>query len=138
MKIEYTATVPSSLKKTVRERLKAVEGLFPGWVNKVVVSYSIDPDGDGIVSCVPRHEYRSFGLTIHALFMEDDDWFETLLHEIGHGLLKPYTALVDKLVEEFIQDAQTRKFVASQLRDAEEAVSEDLAIWAGKLNRKEK
>lgn len=138
MKIEYSASVPATLKKTIRERLKAVDGLFPGWVNKLVVSYGIDPEGDGFVSCVPRHEYRSFGLTIHPLFFEDEDWVETLLHEIGHGMLKPYTALVDKLVEEFIQDPQTRKFIAAQLRDLEEAVSEDLAIWAGKLKTKEK
>lgn len=138
MKIEYTASVPATLKKTIRERLKAVDGLFPGWVNKLSVSYSADPEGDGIASCVPRHEYRSFGLTIHPLFFEDEDWMETLLHEIGHGLLKPYTALVDKIVEEFVTDHQTRKFIASQLRDAEETVSEDLAIWAGKLKSKEK
>lgn len=137
MKIEYSASVPPSLRKLVRERLRSVEGLFPGWVNKLTVGYSPDPEGDGIASCVPRHEYRSFGLTIHPLFFEEEDWREALLHEIGHGLLKPYTAVVDRIVEKFIADPHVRDFVAGQLRDAEEAVSEDLAIWASKLSSEE-
>lgn len=135
MKTEYSHGIPPELKKIIRERLKTVEALFPGWVNKLVVTYSADPDGDGIASCVPRHEYRSFGLTIHPLFFEDEDWMESLLHEIGHGMMKPYTAVVEKIVDTFIIDPNVKGFIHSQLRDAEEAVSEDLAVWANKLKK---
>lgn len=136
MKTEYSKGIPQALARTIKARLAEVEGYWPSWVNKLSVEYSPDPDGDGIASCVPKYEYRSFALTIHPLFFDDEDWRGSLLHEMGHGLFKPYTLEIEKLVEHYVPP-EARAYVNSRLRDAEEAVSEDIAIWAAKLRSKE-
>lgn len=130
MRVEYDRTIPKPLKKTVTDRIETVRHLFPGWVNKLIVAY--DGSDKDVATVRPEYEYRFVTITLHRAFVEQDDWRESLVHEIAHSLVRPYVALVDRIVESFVPE-NSKTFVYDELAKAEEAVVEDLAIFADKI-----
>ena len=113
------------------ERIDAVADLFPSWVNKLVIEYSRSMDD--VITADVQYEYRSVCLTVHPAFFEDDEWQHTLIHEVGHSLLKPLIQFGDKLIENFVGDDAMRRFLLEQYAYLEEQIVEDLAIHCRKL-----
>jgi hypothetical protein len=130
LKVEYDKTIPKPLKALVRERVETVSHLFPGWVHKLIVAY--DGSDKDVATIRPEYEYRFVTITLHRAFVEQDDWRDSLIHEIAHSLARPYVALVDRIVEAFVPEA-SRVFVYDELAKAEEAMVQDLAIFAERL-----
>lgn len=134
--IEYASCVSDPIKGVLQPRFEAVRHLFPGWCEKVVVYWDKSEAEDTILTCHPKHEYRVMSITVHPLFLEDViHWKEDLIHEIQHALLRPYIAKVDRIVEKFIRDEAMIDFINDEMAEAEEAVCEDLAIFASKLEK---
>lgn len=119
----------------VSQRLNSVKGLFPAWCSRVVVNYSI-ADED-IATCNVQYEYRTFILTLHPPFFDDEEWRHSLIHEIQHGLLKPIVQFGDKLIEHYVNDEHTTKFLLDQFAYLEEQVAEDLSLFAKELLREQ-
>lgn len=133
MKIDIQNSIPMPITEIVANRLEAVRPFFPNWCNKVVVGYSYS--AEDVMTCDVQYEYRTIILTIHPPFLDDDDWFDSLIHEIGHGLLKPLTQFGDKVIEHYVEDEHTRKFLYDHFLYLEEQVTEDLAIFGDKLRQ---
>jgi len=132
--IEYASCVSEPIRNIVEPRFSSVAYLFPGWCEKIVVYWDKSEADETILTCHPKYEYRTMSITIHPLFIEGDlHWREDLIHEIQHALLRPYIAKVDRIVEKFVKDDLMTEFINDELADAEEAVCEDLAIFAEKL-----
>lgn len=135
MIVEYDGTVSESLKKVIRPKINSVMHLFPVWCDRLVVYWDgKDKDGTTYASCEPRHEYRTMGLTFYPLFLQAEDWQNILLHEIQHGIIRPYVAKVQRLVDKLVKDEVVAEYLQEELAEAEEAVCEDLAILARKLS----
>ena len=135
MHIEYHSSIPKPFLTLVSHRLNCVKGLFPAWCSRVVVNYSIAEED--IASCNVQYEYRTFILTLHPPFFDDGDWHHSLIHEIQHGLLKPIIQFGDKLIEHYVNDEHTTKFLLDQFAYLEEQVAEDLSLFAKELLREQ-
>jgi hypothetical protein len=72
-------------------------------------------------------------VTLYPQFLEVGDWEDVLIHEIQHGLLRPLIAKMDRIVEKFVKDDTITEWILDELAEAEEAVCEDLTIFARKL-----
>lgn len=134
LKLEFDKGIPRNIKAVISPKVSAVSHLFPGWVEKLIVTY--DGTDKDVATIRPEYEYRFVTLTLHRGFIEQDDWRESMLHEIGHSLVRPYVALVDRIVESFVPE-NSRTFVFDELAKAEEAVAEDLAVFAEKIDKGE-
>lgn len=134
MQIQIANSFPTPLTPLMAERIDAVADLFPGWVNKLVIEYSRSMED--VITADVQYEYRSVCLTVHPAFFEDDDWEHTLIHEVGHALLKPLIQFGDKLIENFVGDDAMRRFLLDQYAYLEEQIVEDLAIHCGKLQNR--
>ena len=130
MKVEYDKSIPKALRKLIAERMGTVLVLFPGWVNKLIVAY--DGSDRDVATIKPEYEYRFVTITLHRAFIEQDDWSESLIHEVAHSVVRPYVALVDRIVEAFVPET-SKPFIYDELAKAEEAIVEDLAIFADKI-----
>ena len=128
--IEIDKSIPSSLKKTIQTRINATSALFPGWVEKLIVRY--DGSDRDVATIKPEYEYRFVVLILHRGFIEQDDWWESICHEVAHSLFRPYVALVERIVENFVPDT-SKQFIWDELAKAEEAAAEDMAVFATKL-----
>ena len=132
LKLEYDKTIPKALRKLIVERIATVTPLFPGWVNKLIIAY--DGSDKDVATIKPEYEYRFVTITLHRAFIEQDDWYESLVHEVAHSLVRPYVALVDRIVEAFVPET-SKGFIYDELAKAEEAMVEDLAIFADKIEK---
>lgn len=130
MKVEHDKNIPKALKKLIAERIGTIAHLFPGWVNKLIVTY--DGTDKDVATIKPEYEYRFVTIILHRAFIEQDDWRESLIHEVAHSLVRPYVALVDRIVEAFVPET-SKAFIYDELAKAEEAMVEDLAIFADKI-----
>ena len=134
MIIEYHPSVYAPIRTIIEPRFDRVKHLFPSWCNKVYVYYDPTPDGNTMIACSPKYEYRSINIVVHHLFIEDEDnWHLALLHEIQHGMVRPFVAKTERVLTNFIQDQQILEYVLAELVEAEEACVQDLAIFACKL-----
>jgi len=83
-----------------------------------------------------QYEYRTITLNIHPLIIEEDeDWKGTILHELGHCILAPYTQLATRIVAKAVNEA-SREFILAELEMAEEAVTEDLTAFLEKVKER--
>lgn len=131
MKITYSATIPETIQGVIEQRVSRVKHLFPLWVNHLTIRY----DGaniEDIATALPQYEYRAMTVVLHPQFLDDDDWEDSLIHEIWHGIFKPYVQAVDRIVEKFVPE-DSRQYVLDMLTDKEEEVAEDSAIFSKKL-----
>lgn len=128
MRVDYF--VPIALKTEIEVRLGKVLHLFPAWVNVLTVRWA--PNEDDIATADPQYEYRAMTLTLHPPFLEDPDWESSLIHEIGHGIMRPYVQVVDKIVEKFVSEGM-QGYLTDLLALKEEEVVEDWAIFIKKL-----
>lgn len=136
MIIEYDVTVSDMLRPVLEPKFASVGHLFPGWCEKLVVCWGAGEADNVLLTCDPKHEYRTMSVTVYPLFLANDrNWRSDLIHEIQHGILRPYVAKVDRIVEKFIKDDLMSEFILDDLAEAEEAVCEDLAIFAAKLEK---
>lgn len=134
MIIEYDGSVTSAIKNEIKLRIDNVAYLFPVWCNKLTVYWEPhDKDGDTYATCEPLYEYRHVAITLYPLFLESDSWRDILIHEIQHAVLKPYVSKVEKIVDKLIKDEAMTDWLMAELAEAEEAVCEDLTIFAKKL-----
>lgn len=134
MIIEYDGSVAEGVKREIKLRIDTVAYLLPVWCDKLTVYWEPhDKDGDTYATCDPLYEYRHVGITLYPLFLESPSWRDILIHEIHHAILKPYISKVDKIVEKLIKDESMTDWLNADLADAEEALCEDLAIFARKL-----
>ena len=127
MRVTYDASVPKGMRAEIRERLETVLPLLPADFRTVIVDYGPDPEGDAVVSVDVRRDYKRLEVHIHPLFLSDEDWEDTLMHELGHVLLGRTSALVHTLLETFVAEPHTREFLRQQFREAEERSCEDFA-----------
>ena len=133
MKVTYDASVPKAMRAQIRERLASILPLMPADFRTVTVDYGQDEEGDGIVSVDVRRDYKRLEIHIHPLFLSDEEWEDTLMHELGHVLLGRTSALVHTLLESFVGEARTREFLRQQFREAEERSCEDFAEAVRKI-----
>lgn len=129
MRIDYF--VPITIKTPIANRVNAVAYLFPSWVNVLTIRWD-ESNKEDIATATPQYEYRAMTVTFHPLFLEDPDPESSLIHEICHGILRPYIQTVDKIVEKFAADG-VRDYLLDVLADKEEEICEDLAIFVKKL-----
>jgi len=131
MRVEYV-NIPYTLVNTIAPRIEKYKHLFPGWCEKLTVYWDKKDGEETILSCIPKYEYRTMSITVFPLFLEVVDWENAMVHEIQHSLLRPYIAMVEQIVDTFLKNADT-EYIYAVLGQAEEAVCEDLAIFAEKL-----
>ena len=131
VKIEIDESIPSVVRRTVQNRINATSAFFPGWVEKLIIRY--DGSDRDVATIRPEYEYRFVVVTLHRGFIEQDDWRESMYHEISHSLFRPYVALVERIVESFVPEI-SRQFVWDELAKAEEATAEDMAVFASKIS----
>lgn len=124
--------MPIALKTVIEQRIEAVRDLFPAWVNSLTIRWA--PSEDDIATAQPQYEYRAMTVTLHPPFLEDKDWQSSLIHEICHGMVRPYVQLVDKMVEKFAVDG-VKEFLLDMLAAKEEEICEDLAIFVEKIRK---
>jgi hypothetical protein len=130
MQTKYDDNIPKPLRRIVQKRIGTIEAMFPGWVNKLIICY--DGTDKDVATIRPEYEYRFVTIILHRAFFEQDDWQDSLTHEVAHSLVRPYVALVDRIVEAFIPET-SKAFIYDELAKAEEAMVEDLAIFADKI-----
>lgn len=131
MRVEY-CNIPYPLIQTISPRIEQYNHLFPGWCEKLTVYWDKKDSEETILTCVPKYEYRTMSITVFPLFLEVADWENAMVHEIQHALLRPYVAMVEQIVDTYLKNADT-EYIYAVLSQAEEAVCEDLAIFAEKL-----
>jgi len=128
LRIDYF--VPIGIKAVVQERIESVEDYFPAWVNVLTIRWQVNDED--IATATPQYAYRDFTLTLHPAFLEDPDWEESLFHEIGHGIFKPYVMVIDKIIEKLAPEG-IKEYLLDQIAEKEEEVCEDLAIFIKKI-----
>lgn len=114
----------------MEQRVNAVKHLFPAWVNILTVRWQVNDED--IATAEPQYEYRAMTLTLHPQFLDDADWHSSLIHEIAHGIFRPYVQLVDKIIEKCAHD-QSKELLLDLIATKEEEICEDLAIFIKKL-----
>jgi hypothetical protein len=132
MQVTIGESVPDSIRALVDERTKIIKNLLPVWCNSLVIHWD-DSDPD-IASCQPMMEYRSVVITLHRAFLSDPEWEESMLHELAHAVIAPYTSLTELIVETYVPES-AQSFVLGQLAKAEEATAEDLRILISKIRQ---
>ena len=130
-KIIFDSTFPDTLLPLVQLRVEQVAHLFPSWCAKVVVTYGYS--SENVLSIDVQYEYRAIVLNVHPPFFEDDDPQGSLIHEIGHSLLKPLVNFGERIIEHFVEDDRVRRFLAEQFTYYEEQVTEDIAQFTKAL-----
>lgn len=128
MDVKFSVTIPDTVLPVVQTRVRRVEHLFPIWVKTLTVRWD-DKNTEDIATALPQYEYRAMTVVLHPLFLSDDDWEDTLVHEIQHGIFKPFVQAVDRIVEKFVPE-HSREYILDLLADKEEEVAEDLTIFA--------
>jgi hypothetical protein len=128
LRIDYF--LPIGIKNTVENRIETVRGLFPSWVNILTVRWQVNDED--VATADPQYEYRAMTLTLHPPFLDDQDWHSSLIHEIAHGIFRPYVQLVDKIIEKCAPDT-SKEFLLDLIASKEEEVCEDLAIFIKKI-----
>lgn len=113
-------------------RIELIRHLFPAWVNVLTIRWA--PNEEDIATADPQYEYRAMTLTLHPPFLEDPDWESSLIHEIGHGIMRPYVIHVDKMIEKFAPEA-VKEYLLDLLAEKEEEIVEDLAIFIKKVRK---
>ena len=136
MQIRYTSDVPVELENFIASRIQPLLPLMPDWCSQVVVGYA--QSKDDVMSCEVQYQYRTVILYVHPLFIEDEDWQWSVIHEIGHAILKPAIQYADQVMEHFVDDEDTQKFLLNQFAYIEEQVAEDIAQFAKKLIQSQK
>lgn len=131
MRIDYF--VPIAIKTTIATRISEVAHLFPSWVNILTIRWD-ESNKEDVATAIPQYEYRAMTITLHPLFLEDSDPESSLIHEICHGILRPYIQTVDRIVEKFAAEA-IKEYLLDVLADKEEEICEDLAIFVKKLKK---
>lgn len=136
MLLRYTNDVPEELKHFIASRIEPMLPLLPDWCTSVVVGYA--QSKEDVLSCEVQYEYRRVIIYVHPLFLEDEDWAHSVLHEIGHSILKPVIQFADQVIEHFVDDEEMQKFLLEQFAYVEEQVAEDIAEFAKKIVKAEK
>lgn len=130
MKIVYSATIPDTVLDVVQQRIGRVKHLFPIWVHKLTVRWELNTED--IATAIPQYEYRQMTVVLHPHFLDDDEWEATLIHEIWHGVFKPYVQAVDRMVKNFVPE-DSRQYMLDLLAEKEEELAEDATILCDKL-----
>jgi len=134
MNIEFHRSIPADLKPLIRTRISRFRYLFPSWVTELIVYYENDTGEDILLTCSPNYPYRSMSVTVFPLFFgETDDGEKAMIHEIGHGIIRPYTHIVDRVLKKYLTNEDLAQYISEELADAEEAVVQDLADFVEKL-----
>jgi len=129
LRIDYF--VPIAIKTQVALQMDAVKHLLPSWVNILTIRWD-ESNKEDVATATPQYEYRGMTIALHPLFLEDPDPESSLIHEICHGILRPYIQMVDRIVEKSTEGAM-RDYLMDALADKEEEICEDLAVFAKKL-----
>jgi len=129
LRIDYF--LPIAIKTHIVAKVDAVQHLIPSWVNVLTIRWD-DANKEDIATATPQYEYRMMTITFHPSFLEDPDPDSSLIHEICHGILRPYIQMVDKIVDKFAE-AAVKDYLLDVLADKEEEICEDLAIFVKKL-----
>jgi hypothetical protein len=134
MKIEYSPAIPPALLPVIQPAVDSVSHLFPRWCEKLTVYYDTDGEADTIASCHPLPEYRTMSIHIRPPFFDESDGgLNALLHEIGHGLIRPLSGRFRRIVERLSPNETVSALIMDELDEAEEGVCEDIAVFAKKL-----
>jgi hypothetical protein len=133
MKVITHNDFPLSLRHLLPQ-IRSMLAFLPSWVQTVHLRYERS-EGD-MASVEVQYEYRTITLNIHPLIIEDDDdWKSTILHELGHCILAPYTQLAARIVTKAVNEV-SREFILAELETAEEAVTEDLKVFLEKIKER--
>ena len=132
MTYEYDKSIPEALLPLIKERFETVKDFFPGWCSVVTITYAPDNSNNYVLSCAPNYSYRFAEIVVYPLFFEDKTWFHTLLHELTHVCLAPFTHEVHALLHTMSFDEKTTDYIHHHLVNGEESVSQDLAVLIDK------
>lgn len=105
---------------------------LPSWVETVHLRY--ERSDDSMASCEVQYEYRTVTINVHPLIIEEEDWENTLIHEVVHCLLAPYTQLAHRIVSKAVTEG-SKDFILGELEAAEEAITEDLSTFLTKMRK---
>lgn len=125
--------IPSALLPIIKERIESCSDYFPGWCERVVVEYNTPATPDYELTCSSEYNYRFIVLTVSEEFFRQDNWRESVLHEIAHAIAAPFTTQSWLAVEALTEDSVIRKYLENQLRLAEEAFATDLSSFIDKV-----
>lgn len=132
MHFQYN-NIPSAILPLIKERLESCAEFFPGWCQRVVVEYSGAPNPDFELACDSEYKYRFIVITVTEEFFKTENWKEAVLHEIQHAIAAPFTTQVWMAAEIIIEDSSIRKYIETQLREAEEAFATDMSQMLDKI-----
>lgn len=125
--------IPTALLPIIKERIESCEDYFPNWCQRVVVEYNTPPTPDYELTCSSEYNYRFIVITVSEEFFRQENWKDSVLHEIFHAISAPFTTQAWMIVETLIEDGPVRKYVETQLRASEEAFATDAANLLDKI-----
>lgn len=127
MEVRYSKSVVEPVLSILQQRMPLVLHAFPSWCTLVIVTYDEDDPNEDNSSAVieTEYKYRFCRLTLYPQFLTDIEWHGTLIHELHHAIMAPYTKQAERIVEGFVTDEATKTYLLLELADLEEQVVED-------------
>lgn len=125
--------IPVALLPILKDRIESCAEFFPGWVQTVVVEYETLQNADYEIMCNSEYKYRFVVFTVSEEFFRSSNWKETVLHEIMHAIAAPLTTQIWAAAEIIVEDSAIRKYIETQLKEAEEAFATDSAALLDKV-----
>lgn len=135
MIITYDDTIPPPFLPIVKERFDKILGFFPTWCHEIIIEYSNDSSHESALSCKSDYPYRYIKIFIYDYWFQERDWDILLFHELMHSILTPLTLKIERAIDSYITDQDTKKYISQELIDAEEAVCQDLAKLSRDLTK---
>ena len=127
MEVRYSKSIAEPVLAILKERVSMVSHAFPAWCTLLIIKYEDSDIEEGKFSAVieSEYKYRFCKMTLYPGFLTDFEWYGTLIHEIHHSIMVPYTAEAERIVEKFVTDELTKEYLLAMLADLEEQVVED-------------
>jgi len=99
---------------------------LPSWCEVLTVAPSLS-DTRNYATVSPRYQYRDVNIFLAPAWMaqDDDGRRDTVLHEMGHALMAPADAVVERIIKKLPK--AVRKELADEYEREQEAVVSDFA-----------
>jgi hypothetical protein len=132
MRIKYN-NIPVGILPILKQRIDSVSHLFPTWCHELAITYETLNPESAELKVTTEYNYRYVHIQVYDLFLEQEDWKLSLLHEIAHTIVAPYSDLLKVVIGMTIEDNPNKDFVVKMLIDAEERYASDLSYFLNKV-----
>lgn len=132
MNITYDKSVNDIVFPTIKNRIEQYAHILPLWCQNLIVFYDAFNDEGLTLSCSSEYNYRYVHITVYPSFLDDISWETSIIHEIIHAFMSPYTSKVETTIKTFINDPQLAKYIMQEITKEEESSVQDIAYLLNK------